>query len=178
MLQLHERTRAIQANNQIIELFQYFFENRRDAVADLDLPAGHELNHLGSIVHGDLEVALDLLKQHDLEVKLQFPSVVLARALSSKYRRDVELTILKAANQEFCYEIFCVTNGALSEAEIREEIPTSFHIAFLARDGSPLSLPAPWLPRESGVNPHEGSAMAYFFNGRTKVELITFPTAK
>jgi hypothetical protein len=149
-LQLHERTRAIQANNQIIELFQYIFENRRDAVADLDLPAGHELNHLASIVHGHLEVALDLLKQHDLEVKLQFPSVVLARALSTKYRRDVELTILKAANQEFGYEIFCVSNGALSEAETREEIPTSSHIAFLARDGAPFSLPAPWLPRESG----------------------------
>lgn len=170
-----DREHAVAANNQMLELVRYFFEYQTDAVEDLGLPNSLKLNHVGCLVRGDLTDARTLLAQNDLHVRQQFPSVVLAETLSRKYQRDVALTILKAENQFISYEIFCVTNGALSEAEIAAEIPLSFHVAFLAPEGDLLTLPQPWIPRESGINPHEGSRMAYFSNGRTKVELITFP---
>lgn len=176
-MEFRERRQANWANNQMLELVRYFFEYQHDAAADLEVPAGLQLNHVGCLIHGDLDAAKALLRQNDLRLRRQFPSVVLASTLSNKYQRHVELTILKTENKDICYEIFCVSNGALSEAEINMEIPSSFHVAFLVQENQPLVMPAQWKPLESGVNPHEGSRMAYFSNGRTKLELITFPAS-
>ena len=173
-MKFQERHRAVVANNQILELIRYYFEHQQEVAGDLGLPTGYSLDHVGSLIYGDLESAQTLLRQHDLKVRRQFPSVVLAKILSEKYQRPVELTILKTENPELCYEIFCLTNGALTEAEMRTEIQPSFHIAFRARDGQRLALPAPWELLTSGVNPHEGSRMAYFSNRKTKLELISF----
>ncbi len=172
---LVNRAEAIRTNDQVLELVRYFFEHQEESTADLGLPAGYKLNHVGCLVHGDLETAQVLLQQHHLQVQLLFPSVVLTKQLSTKYRRPVELTILKAASQELCYEIFCVSNGALSPAEIKTEVVPSFHVAYLSQESEELTLPAPWRPLVSGTNPHEGCRMAYFTNGLVKVELITFP---
>lgn len=175
MVPPHGREHAEAANNQMLELVRYFFEYQKDAIDDLGLLKTLQLNHVGCLIRGDLTIAQTLLEQNDLRVRSQFPSVVLAQSLSRKYQRDVGLTILKAENELISYEIFCVSNGALSEAEIATEIPLSFHVAFLAQESDLLTMPESWTPLESGVNPHEGSRMAYFSNGRTKVELITFP---
>jgi len=174
-LNLATRAEAIRTNDQVLELVRYFFEHQEESAADLGLPSGYALNHVGCLVHGDLETAQLLLQKHQLQIQLQFPSVVLAGQLSDKYRRPVELTILKAVSQELCYEIFCVTNGALSPAEIKVEVIPSFHVAYLGQDHEALTLPPPWRLLVSGTNPHEGCRMAYFTNERVKVELISFP---
>lgn len=174
MMELDERRQAIRSNNQMLELVRYFFEYQQDAATDLELPTGLQLDHVGCLIHGDLNSARTLLRQNDLQIQRQFPSVVLANSLSKKYQRQVELAVLKTENKDICYEIFCVSNGALSEAEISAELPSSFHVAFLLQGSQALEMPAPWRPLESGVNPHEGSRMAYFSNGRSKLELITF----
>lgn len=153
---------------------RYFFENQEESAVDLGLPSKYQLNHVGCLIHGDIETAKIFLRGHQLQVRLQFPSVVLAGKLSMKYKRNVELVIFKALSHELCYEIFCVANGSLSAEEIRNEVGSSFHVAYLARKNEPLCLPSPWVALESGTNPHEGSRMAYFTNGRVKAELITF----
>ena len=174
-MQFLERQKTALANNQILELIRYYFEHQQEVAEELGLPAGYSLDHVGCIIYGDLAAAHALLQKHHLQVQFQFPSVVLAKFLTEKYQRPVELSILKTENRELCYEIFSLTNGALAEEEIRQEIQPSFHIAFRVPPEVPLVMPAPWVPKESGVNPHEGSRMAYFSNGKTKLELITFP---
>lgn len=176
-MNLANQAAAIRTNDQVLELVRYFFEHQEESAAALGLPAGYKLNHVGCLVHGDLETAQLLLQKHQLKVQLQFPSVVLAKQLSDKYRRPIELTILKAGSQELCYEIFCVTNGGLSPAEIKVEVIPSFHVAYLSRNRETLTLPAPWRLLVTGTNPHEGCRMAYFTNERVKVELIAFPGA-
>ena len=175
MLRSLDDEHAVAANNQMLELVRYFFEYQNDAIEDLGLLKSLQLNHVGCLIRGDMAVARNMLEQNNLRVRKQFPSVVLAESLSRKYQREVALTILKAENELISYEIFCVDNGALSEAEIATELPLSFHVAFLAQEEDLLTMPEAWTPLESGINRHEGSRMAYFSNGRTKVELITFP---
>lgn len=167
-----EKNKSESSLAEIIDLLSFFFDNNESFNAEaLLLNLGLEPVHVGALVQSnDLKSIKLELSKAGFSISNQFPSSVVSKILIQKYQRDdIQVTILKASDDEgHEMELFVCEEG-LSLEEIKSEVDSKLHFAYKVDGESSQALIAVLIERGyllngGGYNEIEDRTALYFFN--------------
>lgn len=94
--------------------------------------ANTPINHLGALLHGEVEEIKKWLKTRWYTITDSFPSTIVAKELSDKYGKEIPIHIFLCTKEEKTYEYFVIPWDNIDQ--MMEEWGKVLHIAYKFSD--------------------------------------------